>query len=175
MCYQRHTEYREIPSAIVLGFKSGYPTVSIIDIGDQSILGCRAILCTVGYWASSLGSTPRIPIAPLPLVQPKMSPDFASVSWLRAHSLGNIPSWPLVIWAKPCPVYFADINLLIPQCTADRRGSRDAAKDSHQLLHLAQIILKNSLNLPLTYPYALYYVMYLPISISPCGNSYMIS
>lgn len=49
MCYQRHTEYREIPSAIVLGFKSGYPTVSIIDIGDQSILGCRAILCTVGY------------------------------------------------------------------------------------------------------------------------------
>lgn len=64
-------KWREIPSAVGLGFKSGDPTLSTIDMG---VLSCGlkgpwsfsvagAILYIVGYCAASLVSTPRMPVA----------------------------------------------------------------------------------------------------------------
>lgn len=44
------------------------------------------------------------------------------------------------------------------------------AEDSHWSLHLATVILKISLNLPLTYPHALFYVY---IRISPYPFPYV--
>ena len=106
--------------------------------------------------------------APHKLWQLKMPPDLASGPWLRAHSLNDIPSWPLVIW--PCPFLGAALALTYKSSqepvqegpwlvTSDRGGNWDTEKESHWPPHLTRIILRNSLNLPLKYSCTLFYVL----------------
>lgn len=92
------------PSAVGWGSSSGEPTHDPRHYGHLgwASLCCRTVLCTVGCWVTSLAPTHGMPVAtPHQLWQLKMPPDMASGPWLRAHSLNDIPSWPLVAWPSP--------------------------------------------------------------------------